>query len=401
MNENINTMMEWLINNNSKTSYVYFKNNSGNRSVYSSKKINKNSKVISIPLKCLIHEGLAQNTKIGMDFLRANHSDCTNIKLTLIVIYMLVTMKEKGFYKPYYNILPNKLDNFPIFWPTTTLKILKGSHILNDIIDRKKNYINDYNIVCRTSELFKKSFTFNDFVTIRTLVGSRNFGINVNSIDRSAMVPLADMLNHDVPPNVTWNFNNITNCFEMISNKTINKDEEITDSYGNKCNSKLLLFYGFILDNNKDNNIKIEIKNNSLSYSGLLKKNISDFNFKTLISFLRSIVCKKNNLTFTNYKDPINLDIELQVLNILKNHMHEKLKLYLDENQLSKKLKQTKKTNERIAIKFILGEIDIINFYIKMTNTSINFLKNNIYPDTDEYNDYINQLNFQTGAQTL
>ncbi len=394
MNVNINNMMKWLINNNSKTSNIYFKNHSGNRSVYSTKKINKNTKVISIPLKCLIHEGLAETTIIGKEFLQSEHSDCSNIELTLIVIYMLVTMKKNGFFTPYYSILPNNLDNFPIFWPETILKILKGSHILNSIIERKNNYIDDYNVVCRTSELFKKTFTFNDFVTIRTLVGSRNFGININRISRSAMVPLADMLNHNIPPNVTWHFNNNTNCFEMISNKTINVGEEITDSYGNKCNSKLLLFYGFILDNNQDNSIKIEFRNKNHTFSGFLKQNVSDINFKTFISFLRSIVCKTNNLTFINFENPINLDIELQVLNMLKDYMINKLTLYIDEKVLIKKLKQTNKINEQTAIKYILGEIRIVKFFINMSFSCINFLQNNITPETNEFNEYIQQLHF-------
>ena len=99
-------------------------------------------------------------------------------------------------------------------------------------------------------------------------------------------------------------------------------------------------------------------------------------------------------MTFINFENPINLDIELQVLNMLKDYMVNKLTLYIDEKVLIKKLKQTNKINEQTAIKYILGEIRIVKFFINMSFSCINFLQNNITPETNEFNEYIQQLHF-------
>ena len=392
---NIDKLMEWLGENHSKYNNLFFKNNKGNRSVYANSNIKANKIVVSIPLKCLIHDGLAENTQIGREFIKSDHSECNNIKLTLIVIYILSTIRDNGFYTPYYNILPDNIENFPIFWRDSTIKLLKGSNIFDIIIDRKNNFINDYNILCKCSETFKNNFSFFDFVYIRTIVGSRNFGININGIHRSAMVPLADMLNHKIPPNVNWSFNNSSNCFEMISNCSIKKNQEINDSYGNKCNSKLLTFYGFTLDSNRDNTINIIIhdKETSLKFNDNLKKTLDDNNYKTLFAFLRSVVCKKKSLTFTNFKDPINIETEICCLTYFHKYLNEKLKKYYSMKYLLNIINKTSVKDEKhIACRYILGEIDIINYYINMSKISLNFLEKGKKPSNNIYESYTNTL---------
>ena len=394
--DNINKLMIWLNNNNFKGVDINFKKKSGDRSVYSKKNITQNKLVAQIPLKCIIHDGMAENTQIGREFLTADHSECHNIKLTLIVIYMLSTISENSFYKEYYNILPNKLSHFPIFWRDSTINILKGSNFIDDINKRKQNFINDFNVLCNCSPTFKANFTFLDFVNMRTIVGSRNFGITINNIRRSAMVPLADMFNHDYPPNVTWAFNDETNCFEMISNQNILANTEINDSYGNKCNSKLLLFYGFILDNKQANSLKIKIKDvkTKISYLGILTKTI-DNNFNLLFAFIRSLICKVNSYTFTNFNEPINIDIEICSFKYLNKYLHKRLNQYHTKTLLFKKIDKIDKTdNSKTAVKFVLGEIDIIEFYIDMCESCLNFFNKNIKPSNKEFLRYVEELDF-------
>jgi histone-lysine N-methyltransferase SETD3 len=67
-------------------------------------------------------------------------------------------------------------------------------------------------------------------------VGSRNFGININGVKRTTMVPWADMLNHFRPRETSWTFDNSQQGFTMTSLKQLSSGQQIMDSYGKKCN---------------------------------------------------------------------------------------------------------------------------------------------------------------------
>ena len=99
------------------------------------------------------------------------------------------------------------------------------------------------------------------FLLLRTLIGSRNFGLWIDGKKQATMVPLGDMLNHSKNPDVKWSFEESSNAFVMNSKKDMKVHQEITDSYGTKCNRSYLLFYGFSLeeDNTCRNTIFIRL----------------------------------------------------------------------------------------------------------------------------------------------
>lgn len=79
---------------------------------------------------------------------------------------------------------------------------------------------------------------------------SRNFGIVVNGLRTSALVPFADMLNHLRPRETKWTFDSHTQNFTITSLTAIQPGAQVYDSYGKKCNHRFLLNYGFSLENN-------------------------------------------------------------------------------------------------------------------------------------------------------
>ena len=58
------------------------------------------------------------------------------------------------------------------------------------------------------------------------------------------------MINHKNPKDTLWNYSDEFGGFELKSVISKNQDLEIFDSYGIKCNSRFLLNYGFVEDNN-------------------------------------------------------------------------------------------------------------------------------------------------------
>lgn len=66
-------------------------------------------------------------------------------------------------------------------------------------------------------------------------------------------MPLADMLNHRVPRQTAWSYCDVREGFLIEAMEGVGVGEEVFDSYGRKCNSRFLLNYGFILNNNESN----------------------------------------------------------------------------------------------------------------------------------------------------
>lgn len=82
------------------------------------------------------------------------------------------------------------------------------------------------------------------------VVCSRIFGIVIGDIKTDALVPFADMLNHGVNKQTIWSYSNQKEGFIIDALENIGKGVQIYDSYGRKSNSRFLLNYGFVIENN-------------------------------------------------------------------------------------------------------------------------------------------------------
>ena len=191
---------------------------------------------------------------------------CILNKIKCIVhIYILDTLDDNdNFYQPYYQILPKDISHLPIFWESSVLDLLESSDFLKDITARKRMLTNEYQSLCNLSNIFGREISLYDWLWAWSIVGSRNFSINVDGISKSAMVPLADMLNHYRPAETKWGYNNAKKGFTMMTLKGIKPRAQLMDSYGRKSNRKYLLHYGFVMD---DNIISRQIKPSSIFFT--------------------------------------------------------------------------------------------------------------------------------------
>ncbi len=167
------------------------------------------------------------------------------------MLFMLVDRRSPtSFFKPYYDILPPTLHNMPIFWTPEELKYLQGSHILEQITDRNETIKEDYETLVSAAPTFKDICSLEDFKWARMCVCSRNFGLVINGVKTAALVPYADMLNHYRPRESKWQFEDSSQSFRVISLQSIPAEAQVYDSYGQKCNHRFLLNYGFSVENN-------------------------------------------------------------------------------------------------------------------------------------------------------
>eukprot|EP00934_Nitzschia_sp_Nitz4_P008335 Nitzschia sp. Nitz4//scaffold47_size129522//117119//119009//NITZ4_003570-RA/size129522-snap-gene-0.190-mRNA-1//1//CDS//3329552857//8325//frame0 len=212
-----------------------------------------NTVCMSVPRSCLITVEMGQQTPIGQAILRSD-LDLDAPKHIFLMIFLLWDRKVNGtqsFFHPYYEILPPTLRNMPIFWTPAELKGLQGSYLLQQIRDRNDAIAQDYHAICQISPLAQLC-TLDEFKWARMCVCSRNFGLQMDGHRTSALVPHADMLNHYRPRETKWTFDEERQAFTITTLQPIPAGAQVYDSYGQKCNHRFLLNYGFAVEDNRE-----------------------------------------------------------------------------------------------------------------------------------------------------
>lgn len=225
------------------------------RGVYTTERMDHGSSVMSIPPGRLITTDLCGNYPVGRAYLDRVRGDPDWIVQLAIVLLEEEKLKEKSRWWPYLRMLPKSLDYFPMFFPAEVHeRELKGSQVLQTIAFRRQTYRNYYEQVRGAFPTWPVSF--DEFVRGILLVNSRNFGIDLHGKETNALVPLADLLNHEMPPApTTWQFDNRRDAFTVTvtASRGIGRGAAVHDSYGHRCNNRLFAGYGFTLEDNPAN----------------------------------------------------------------------------------------------------------------------------------------------------
>jgi histone-lysine N-methyltransferase SETD3 len=193
---------------------------------------------------------MGKETWVGKQVLNSN-IELDAPKHIFIMLFILIDrIKPDSFFRPYYDILPPTLRNMPVFWDEREMSYLKGSFLVQQILERKEAIEGDYRSICAIVPTFTDICDLEMFKWARMCVCSRNFGIVVNGLRTAALVPYADMLNHLRPRQTKWQFENSSQSFTISSLTGIGCGIQVYDSYGQKCNHRFLLNYGFSVENN-------------------------------------------------------------------------------------------------------------------------------------------------------
>ncbi len=170
-----------------------------------------------------------------------------------LAVYILCTRGDPfSHFAPYYDLFPSSFPSMPLFWGEEELGWLKGSYILEQVEDRRRNILTDFRIITRAVPELDGKFSLDDFMWARMIVASRNFGVTVDGVRTDALVPYADMLNHLRPRQTRWLYDSTRRAFLIIALQPLAAGQQVFDSYGKKCNSRFLLNYGFTVAHNAD-----------------------------------------------------------------------------------------------------------------------------------------------------
>ncbi len=234
-------LCKWLTTYNAEINISLTKNSENNRCLVANKRMIRGQSAVFIPEKCMMTMTDAKSCELVK---KINYNSQSSH--TLLALYLLQEKKkqEKSFFYPYITLLPNNYNDIPIHWSKEKTKELNGT-ICEHMIKMKKHLL-----LVEYKTLDTNLIHFEEFQWARTVVITRVFNCKIKSIHVECLVPIADMMNHALEPNVEWSFNNDLDGFQMLMTKCIVTNSQLHDSYGLKCNSRWLTNYSFTIPNN-------------------------------------------------------------------------------------------------------------------------------------------------------
>jgi histone-lysine N-methyltransferase SETD3 len=126
------------------------------------------------------------------------------------------------------------------------------------VLAKRKVMKHDFNLVSKKFD--QDEFNYQEFVNAKIAVGSRIFGIRIKGEETVAMVPYADMFNHNRPCQTKWYYDESLKGFCIKATEEIARGDQIYDTYGMKSNAEFFMNYGFLIPDNERNTYAIKIR---------------------------------------------------------------------------------------------------------------------------------------------
>ncbi|KAL1853929.1 hypothetical protein Daus18300_011671 [Diaporthe australafricana] len=183
-------------------------------------------------------------------------------------------MGKGSFWHPYISTLPQpdviSSWSLPPFWPDEDFEFLDGTNAGVAAQEIQANVKRDFKEARKilkeegfenwqdyTRHLFNWAFSifasrsFRPSLVTPVAIQERRLPKNVKIDDFSVLLPVYDIINHDIKANVRWEVDNQgttpSDACRFITLDSYKPGEQVFNTYGKKTNSELLLSYGFML----------------------------------------------------------------------------------------------------------------------------------------------------------
>ncbi|KAI3390687.1 hypothetical protein diail_8870, partial [Diaporthe ilicicola] len=183
-------------------------------------------------------------------------------------------MGKDSFWHPYISTLPQPDSisswSLPPFWPDEDFEFLYGTNARVAAEEIQANVKRDFKEARKilkeegfenwqdyTRHLFNWAFSmfasrsFRPSLVTPRVVQERALPNNVRIDDFSMLLPVYDIINHDIKANVQWDVDDqstsASEACRFITFDSYKPGTQVFNSYGKKTNSELLLSYGFML----------------------------------------------------------------------------------------------------------------------------------------------------------
>lgn len=251
------------------------------------KNINESEILIQIPFNQFFHKGVVKELKPEWDFLNISSSG----KMALFMVYEKYINENKT--NP--TVFQSAIDLYSdscfngIFVSKRVLEILKGSSAHFFISQDQKKIKSEYqNYLKPYFHLLGFRISLRQYQWAYCTLYSRAFSLNSSKRRRENdeyMIALAEYFNHKSNSNVLYYFDDNTETYIFQAKRSISSGEELFLSYSVGNNHDLFRSYGFIDENNPNDNVP-----------ALIRPSLSDPNWEIKMKILNLLNIKSLNL---------------------------------------------------------------------------------------------------------
>jgi len=187
----------------------------------------------------------------------------------LLSLYLTFERKRshKSFWKPFLDMLPS-MDDFelmPIDWPQEICTLLPSSTEVRNKKVRSR-FDNDYQVICEliktkidkdgdVTTLLPRQEVLLSWLCINSRCLYMDLPTSKNSADNFTMAPYVDFMNHSCDDHCTLKIDG--KGFQVRTTSQYNTGDQVYLSYGPHSNDFLLCEYGFVIPDNKWNDLDI------------------------------------------------------------------------------------------------------------------------------------------------
>lgn len=238
----------WLAERGARHDAIAVRERDGARGVYAVRAIAEGELVASVPRPLLVTRHAARGSSIGRQMRAANVEPASHH--AVIAAWLVAERRAAGSaFHPYFDILPATMPQFPIHAAPADQALLTGTLAGAMLDELRADLEAEYAALSAKVRLFRP-VTRDEWTWARLCIGSRVFSVTIDGIETTALVPLADMLDHRVERHTRWGFDQDADAFTLVAERAYAAGDEVHDSYGAKPNARLLVQYGFCLDDN-------------------------------------------------------------------------------------------------------------------------------------------------------
>ncbi len=205
--------------------------------------------VLELPRRAILTRELASTSRVGRALARAR-ARLESEDSSFAAFLLDERARPDSVWRALIDALPASFPEHPFFFDAATLRELEGTGLARVLEERRASLARDHEAL--RAALPDWQHTLDAFTWARLVIVSRVFGLTLDGVPTRCLVPLADMLNHRRPAqaDVSWGYSEELQRFTMHAARDIARGEPVCDTYGEKSNVRYLLGYGFVLEDN-------------------------------------------------------------------------------------------------------------------------------------------------------
>eukprot|EP00301_Raphidiophrys_heterophryoidea_P002780 c11288_g1_i1.p1 GENE.c11288_g1_i1~~c11288_g1_i1.p1 ORF type:complete len:522 (-),score=145.23 c11288_g1_i1:598-2163(-) len=225
------------------------------RGVKATQDIKSGDQILSVPGDMVLSSITALSSPLAPVF-KENPQFFTDDQVLLAVFLMFEFQNAAASkWAPHLVVFPIRFHTSCEYSPSE-LRQLEGSVLHDETIGRQALFQDEFNTLFpflaqkypHLLDIEKCTFTFYKYA--RLIVQTRAFGMHIDGRVVVGIVPFADMLNHNPRAKIAWKFDHTVNVFRMYTEEPYKKGDQVYNNYGPRSNRRLLLDFGFTIDDN-------------------------------------------------------------------------------------------------------------------------------------------------------